>query len=69
MKLFAELVLIQSVGKWLVEFFLVQFVSLIKEVLDFSVIIFLPLPVLENPQNLYFCHSVKCEYRVLAFVM
>jgi hypothetical protein len=68
-KLFAELVLVESVGKGLVELFFVEFVSLIKKILDFNIIIFLPLPVFENPQYLDFSHSVKCKYRVLTCFM
>ena len=67
MKLFAELILIQSVGKRLVEFFLVQFVSLAKEVLNLQIIVLFACLVLKYPQYLYLCHCVKCKYWVFTF--
>ncbi len=69
MKLFAELVFVESVGKGLVELFFVEFVSLIKKILDFSIVIFFALPVLENAQYLDFSDSVECKNGVLTFFM
>jgi hypothetical protein len=48
MELFAEFVLIKGVQERLVELFFIQLVGLHKKILDFRIIVFLPLLVLEN---------------------